>query len=101
MIHPTALLVFQELTASKTDQSTALKSTPFFQKMAMVCHCSRRFDGDPGGDARVCSQPGAGYDVEHARAMALAALTIASAGITAVLSRLRSRMAWCIVMITH
>jgi len=40
---------------------------------------------------------GAGLDVEHARAMALVALTVASAGITANLSRLRTRAAWIMV----
>ena len=37
---------------------------------------------------------GAGYDVEHARAMALLALTMASAGITIALSRMRGLAAW-------
>ena len=36
---------------------------------------------------------GPGYDVDHARAMALVALTTASASITVSLSRLRSRAA--------
>jgi Ca2+-transporting ATPase len=40
---------------------------------------------------------GAGHDVEHARAMALVALTVASAGITANLSRLRGRAAQVMV----
>jgi Ca2+-transporting ATPase len=40
---------------------------------------------------------GAGYDVEHARAMAMVALTTASAGITASLSRLRGQVARIVV----
>jgi Ca2+-transporting ATPase len=43
---------------------------------------------------------GAGYDVEHARAMALVALTVASAAITAGLSRLRGRAARILVLAT-
>jgi Ca2+-transporting ATPase len=43
---------------------------------------------------------GAGYEVEHARAMALVALTVASAGITASLSKLRSLTAKLIVGLT-
>jgi Ca2+-transporting ATPase len=43
---------------------------------------------------------GAGRDVEHARTMALATLTLASAGTTAVLSRLRTRAARFIVAAT-
>jgi len=40
---------------------------------------------------------GAGPDVEHARAMALVALTASSAGITLSLSRLRTPAAWAMV----
>jgi Ca2+-transporting ATPase len=37
---------------------------------------------------------GSAYDVEHARALTLAALIAAGAAMTAVLSRLRNRAAW-------
>ena len=43
---------------------------------------------------------GAGHQVEHARAMALACLTAASAGITASLSRLRTRVSRIMVAVT-
>ena len=43
---------------------------------------------------------GAGYDVAHARAMALVALTMASAGITAALSRLHGHAAKWVVAAT-
>jgi len=41
---------------------------------------------------------GSGRNVEHARATAMAILTFGSAGCTAALSRLRSRMAFFIVV---
>src|SRR5690606_38660791 len=41
-----------------------------------------------------------GGNVEHARAMAMVALTCASAAATAVLSRLRTKSAWLMVVAT-
>ncbi|ABI60486.1 cation-translocating P-type ATPase [Nitrosomonas eutropha] len=43
---------------------------------------------------------GAERDVEHARAMALVALTVASATVTAALSGLRTAVAWTVVLVT-
>jgi Ca2+-transporting ATPase len=43
---------------------------------------------------------GRGYNVEHARATAMAILTFGSAGCTAALSRLRSRIALIVVATT-
>ncbi len=101
IIHPTALLVFQEVTASEklTNQSRS-KALRFFSKWQWFVIVLVGLTVTLVVTLAYVRSLGAGYDVEHARAMALAALTIASAGITAMLSRLRSRMAWCIVMIT-
>jgi Ca2+-transporting ATPase len=94
IIHPTALLVFQEM--------------PGDGRLGPAAHTRRlRFFSTPqwltiiavGAAVTVVvtfsylRSLGAGYDVEHARAMALVTLTMASAGITANLSRLRSRAA--------
>lgn len=101
IIHPTALLVFQELTASeKLTNQPRSKALRFFSKWQWFVIVLVGLTVTLVVTLAYVRSLGAGYDVEHARAMALAALTIASAGITAVLSRLRSRMAWCIVMIT-
>jgi Ca2+-transporting ATPase len=98
VIHPTALLVFQEL--------------PTNDKLAPVKqHAGNRFFGALtwAGVALIGTlitaavvfgydyALGNGRDVEHARAMALVALIIAAATVTAGLSRLRSRTAIAVV----
>lgn len=99
IIHPTALLVFQELAPGDT---------------LAVRHRERRprfFDAGQWWSIVLVGaivtalvmvsydrSLGAGYDVAHARAMALVVLTVASAGITASLSRLRTRSAWLVVV---
>ena len=101
IIHPTALLVFQELPAEA--------------RLSPVRRAERlRFFGPPEWAAiavvgalttavvsvsflRALEQ---GHDVEHARALALVVLTCASAGITAGLTRLRTRAARAMVAAT-
>lgn len=94
IIHPTAMLVFQDLPAA--DRLAPLgrrRAARFFSnadwlRIALVGAMLTAMVS--AGYARSL---GAGGDVAHARAMALALLTTASAGITAALSRLRTRSA--------
>lgn len=92
VIHPTAFLVFQELPAYR-QETGPLRGARIFswrQWLAVVV---------TGGLLTIVIMAaygrslGAGRDVEHARAMALVALTCASAALTVVLSRLRTRAA--------
>ena len=101
IIHPTALLVFQELPAD-------LRLRPLQRTVRL------RFFG--GAEWVAIASVAAlativvgfsflrglehGYDVDHARAIALVALTSASAGITAGLTRLRTRSARAMVFAT-
>lgn len=101
LIHPTALLVFQELPARER-----LRPVPKRRE-------ARFFSG---GEWFLIAMIGAlitalilwaydrsllpGGNVEHARAMAMVALTCASAAATAVLSRLRTKSAWLMVVAT-
>jgi Ca2+-transporting ATPase len=92
IIHPTALLVFQELPASnKIDPVRRNRKLRFFswQEWTLIAAIG----------ILVIAMIVVGYvrslgtsnDVEHARSMALVALVVASATMTAGLSRLRSR----------
>ncbi|HYE37305.1 HAD-IC family P-type ATPase [Methylocaldum sp.] len=101
LIHPTALLVFQELPARGPLQPVPKR------------RAARFFSG---GEWFLIAIIGAlitalilwtydrsllpGGNVEHARAMAMVALTCASAAATAVLSRLRTKSAWLMVVVT-
>ena len=101
IIHPTALLVFQDLPAGDHLHRLArARAAGFFSPRqwfvivlvgalvtVMVVYSYDR-------------SLGTGYDVEHARAMALLVLMAASAGITASLSRLRSMAARVVVSVT-
>jgi P-type Ca2+ transporter type 2C len=92
IIHPTALLVFQDL-----DSDVRLKAVRerghtgrFFsawQWLVVAAVGTAVTLGVLSGYAR---SVGAGSDVEHARAMALVTLVISSATLTATLSRLRT-----------
>ena len=101
IIHPTALLVFQELPAS--EELETVRRNPkvqFFDwrewtliaivgallSVMIVVGYTRSLGID--------------HNVEHARSMALAALIVASATVTAGLSRLRSRIAVVAVVAT-
>jgi Ca2+-transporting ATPase len=98
IIHPTALLVFQDMPAdAQLAPVVRTRRLRFFslQQWLMIAAV--------GGAVTVIVSMsylrslGAGFDVEHARAMALVALTAASAGITLNLSRLRTTAAWVMV----
>lgn len=91
IIHPTALLVFQDLPSSE-ELAPALRgrTARFFSnadwfRIVLVGAALTLFVA--GGYERSL---GAGRNVEHARAMALAVLTATSAMLTATLSRLRT-----------
>lgn len=94
IIHPTALLVFQNLPAGEALRPRRpTQELRFFDRPQWL---SIVLTGIVVAGVVMVSYDrslGAGYDVDHARAMALVALTMASAGITAALSRLRGRAA--------
>jgi P-type Ca2+ transporter type 2C len=98
IIHPTALLVFQERPAGKTlSRRRARRTTQFFTRSewALITAAGTLLFGlTVVGYLRSL---GSGHNVEHARATAMAILTFGSAGCTAGLSRLRSPMAAWIV----
>ena len=96
IIHPSALLVFQELPAGPLRRQAAPRKAVLFHRrdwimiaavgavVAMtVVLAYVRSASEPGG-------------TEHGRAAALATLAVASGFITAVLSRLRTRAAWLV-----
>lgn len=92
--HPTALLVFQEMSASgKLIYQPRSKQLRFFTKWQWFVIALVGLTVTVIVTLAYIRSLGAGYDVDHARAMALVCLTTASAGITAMLSRMRSRTA--------
>lgn len=97
LIHPTALLVFQERPPERHMKLASGRHVGVFGPFswAMIA-----LTGVALTAAVVLSYRyalGIGRDVEHARAIALAVLILSSIAITAALSRLRSWMAWLVV----
>jgi Ca2+-transporting ATPase len=99
VIHPTALLVFQELPTSTQLSPVRKHARPrFFDLLAWICI------GTLGAlitAAVVFGYDyalGAALDVKHARSMAIVVLIIASATTTVGLSRLRSRTSVIVVL---
>jgi len=101
VIHPSALLAFQDLPARRRLADIRLGSARgFFSRrewtgiaivgVLLTALVSFGYDWSLGAER----------DVEHARAMALVVLTVASAGVTAILSGLRTRSARWIVVST-
>jgi Ca2+-transporting ATPase len=91
IIHPTALLVFQELPAGQSLAPVERRARlRFFDRAQWVTIAAVGTLVTAVVTSTYLRSLGTGYDVEHARAMALVALTTASAGITANLSRLRT-----------
>lgn len=99
LIHPTAMLVFQEAAPQKLGQDARSPGTAKFFSLGqwvmliatglvIACVVSAGY---------LRSLEGIG-NVEHGRAMALATLTATSAFVTASLSRLRTRAAWVIFL---
>lgn len=90
IIHPTALLVFQELPAGRLEGAPQRRVVRFFSRREWVLIAL------VGGLIALLVIVGYAWnvddraDAEHGRAMALATLTLASAALTAALSRLRT-----------
>jgi Ca2+-transporting ATPase len=98
IIHPTALLVFQDLPGDgQLAPVTRSRQLRFFNRPQWFTIAAVGAAVTAMVTFSYLRSLGAGLDVEHARAMALVVLTVASAGITANLSRLRTRAAWIMV----
>lgn len=101
VIHPTALLVFQELPGDgRLEPMRRGKRPQFFDRRqwAAILLVAALVSGVVSiSFFRGLEQ---GLEADHARAIALTVLTCASAGITAGLTRLRTRAAWIAVSAT-
>jgi Ca2+-transporting ATPase len=96
IIHPSALLVFQELPAGPLQRTAAPQRAILFRGRDWLVIALA--GGIIAGAVilayvRSASEPGG---VEHGRAAALATLALASGSLTAALSRLRTRAAWLV-----
>jgi Ca2+-transporting ATPase len=91
IIHPTALLAFQA-PASTTHKDSKSKKL-FFSTPQIVVICITGIGLALLLGWRFLSSPSLGNDPSHARAIAVAILTLWSAGVTVHLTRLRSRVA--------
>lgn len=101
IIHPTALLVFQEMAADgKLTYQPRLKELRFFTIRQWFVIALTGLAITAIVTFTYIRSLGDGYDIEHARAMALVTLTAASAGIAVMLSGLRSRAAWLIAAVS-
>lgn len=100
VIHPTALLVFQDLPPDGLQTARHTREVRFFDRWQWLAIVLTGVAITLVVMASYVRSLGAGYAVEHARAMALVALTVASAGITAALSGLRGRTARLLVALT-
>lgn len=101
IIHPTALLVFQEIPVSeKLAYEPRTKQIRFFTKRQWLVITLVGLMVTLIVTLTYVHSLGTGYDVDHARAVALISLIVASAGITAALSRMRTRATWYIITIT-
>ncbi|MEZ5561238.1 MAG: cation-transporting P-type ATPase [Pseudomonadales bacterium] len=94
IIHPTALLAFQNV-AGSTQSSPRRDTQPnrFFTSGQWLMILLNGALATAVVTASYLRSLGAGYDVPHARAMAMVVLTVASAGVTAALSGLKTRAA--------
>lgn len=99
IIHPTALLVFQdapvEAMLATTKRERVVEFYGMWEWITIAAAGLMIFGFTAVGYFRSL---GAGNNVEHARATALAMLTFSSAGITVALSRLRTRVAWLVAL---
>jgi len=101
IIHPTALLVFQDLPEDHGLQARRrTKTLRFFSVAEWLVIAAVGIVLTVLVAFSYVRSLGAGYDVEHARAMALVVLTLASAGLTVQLSRLRTPAARIMVVAT-
>ncbi len=101
IIHPTALLVFQELPsqgplrAIRKRQAARFFSLPEWGLIAVIGALLTALVMWSYGRSLL-----PGQNIEHARAMAMVALSCASASATAVLSRLQTKSAWLMILAT-
>lgn len=95
LIHPTAMLVFQEAAPQTLGRDARSHGTArfFSQGQWLMLVATGMVIALVVSAGYLRSLEGIG-NVEHGRAMALATLTAASAFVTAALSRLRTRAAW-------
>jgi Ca2+-transporting ATPase len=101
IIHPTALLVFQELpTTAGLTPATGGRVARFFSNADWLRILLVGVALTVIVTAGYARSLGAGSNVEHARAMVLAVLTMASAVLTAALSGLRTGTARCVAAAT-
>jgi Ca2+-transporting ATPase len=101
IIHPTALLVFQDLPSDhRLAPATRGVRLRFFTRIEWLTIAGVATLVTVGVTVTYLRSLGAGYDTEHARAMALVLLTVTSSAITAYLSRLRSHAARIMVVST-
>jgi Ca2+-transporting ATPase len=102
LIHPTAMLVFQSLPSERRPlrQKRRLREVRFFDRAEWLLIVLTGAGITLVVLGSYVRSLGAGYEVEHARTMALVALTLANAGVTAALSRLRDRPAVWMVGLT-
>jgi Ca2+-transporting ATPase len=96
LIHPTAMLVFQELPARELRPTGQALRPRFFSRREWVVIVSLGLFVTALVAAGYLRSFGTG-EADHGRAMAMAMLTLASAAITIVLSRLRTPMSRIIV----
>jgi Ca2+-transporting ATPase len=96
IIHPSALLVFQELPAGRLQRVPAPQRATLFRArdwLLIALIGAAIAVAVVVTYVRSASEPGG---VEHGRAAALATLALASGFLTAALSRLRTRAAWLV-----
>ncbi len=101
LIHPTALLVFQELPAAGPLQPIPKRRAARFFTLGDWCQIA--LVGTLITALILWSYDRSlvpGQNVEHARAMAMVVLSCGSAAATAVLSRLRTKSAWLMTFTT-
>jgi Ca2+-transporting ATPase len=100
LIHPTAMLVFQELPRSGPLEAPRRGPARFFSRREGVAILAAGLLGTLGVIGGYLWSLGAANDVAHARAMALSTLTASSAAVTLVLSRGRSPAARTMIGVT-
>jgi len=94
IIHPTALLVFQEQVSAKSSLSPIpSRHVRFFERAEWLEILTAGILVSTMLIMAYGYSLGVGYEVEHARAMAIVGLVMASAAVTAVLSGLRTTTA--------
>lgn len=101
LIHPTALLVFQELPAHGPLQPASRRTAARFFSLgewALIAIIGTLLTALLLWSHHRSLQPG--LNIEHARAMAMVILCVASAATTAVLSGLRTPAAWVMTLLT-